>query len=729
MLNRVFFKASRNKLKLVEQVFSNDCGLACLAMLGNYHGVPLQLSSLRKEAHLDQMGMSLFDLSQLARANQLEPMALQMSLEDLLDQDAKLVMPAILHWEEHHFVVLAQLTKSHVWLYDPKLGKQRIPIDSFKEKWYGRGNNRGSLLLVQYNGQHASEHTIRQTGLNGLIDLIKQHLAPNKMVLLNLVWSILLLLGIQLILPFLMQSFIDLGVEHNDMGTVGLVMTGFLVFSISSLVLQWFQNWILLFVGTRLKVGMVHDFIASISKLSTNFLEHNFPADLMQRFGDHIRIETFLRELSIKGVLMVAGLLGFGIILCIYQPILMLIFMVFSLISTGIIIVQLPKRKLLDTASFNLSAHEQEMIWEYVSHVESVKRSAQLSTLQEKWMEIQAEHLSLDKKQLLLGVRQHGVAEAIQVLRDVIVTVIAAQFVIEGSLSLGSLVAIQFIAAQLNVSFQHVPALISSGQDAWISMERIEAVRDLSEATNIGQDITAIEAIQVRDLNFDYGASSFGLNNISLDLNKGKILALAGVSGSGKTSLLKLLAKKYENYSGHILINKHLALSAIKSSSYWSKVAYAHADEPIFSMSLVDNICFGNGVDIDWVKSCLQMTELIAWVEHLPKGLQTPLGAQGINLSLGQHQRIILARMIYAKPEVLLLDEIPNALSDAQTIRILAQIKTVFPDIQICMSTHDRQLLKWSDEVIFLHEGQQVDTGPFDQLFQSSIPFRNLFSE
>ena len=721
-----------NRLRLVQQVYSNDCGIACLKMIADFYGQSKPLSQLRVLADLDQEGMSIYDLNLLAAELGFEGLPVEMNIQELYEHQNDLTFPAILHWQENHFVVLESIKSGSFTILDPALGKLSLTADEFSNHWLNETGKGRMLLLTKSLSFSKQNNTSVQSGssLVQILQDVKRHLMPHKGMIFRAVWSMLFILLMQLLLPFIMQSFIDTGIESQNFSAAIIIMSAFIVFSSSTLILQWFQNWMLLFIGSRLRVGLLYDFINGIARLPGRFFDKNFPADLMQRFGDHIRIEAFVRDLSLRGVLVVISLLGFGVILSFYNLWLMLIFLLFSSLSTWLIIAYLPKRKMLDNQSFNLASEEQELLWEYVSHVDTVRMNRYTHKLRLNWLKYQEDHLKLDKAQLKLSMVQEGGASFINLLRDTIISLFAAYLVIQGEMSLGSLIAIQFIVAQLNVSFQHVPALISSAQDAFLSAERIENVKVFESSSDGDQSINAFNSLEVKDLSFLYKpGNNWELKGIDFSIGKDAFVAIAGVSGCGKTTLLKLLAKKYEGYNGSILLNDKNELKSIAKDSFWELTAYAQADDPVFSTSILENILMGRSLDTAWLKTCLELVEMLEFVEDLPNHVQTKLGEQGINLSLGQQQRILLARLIYTKPSLVFVDEIPNALSEAQTLRIIKKIRLALPGLTMVMCTHSKNLVYYADKVLHMHGGEVVDQGKGPELERRSLSFRNLFTE
>lgn len=722
---------SRNKLRLVQQVYSNDCGIACLKMVADFYGQSPPLSTLRVLADLDQEGMSIYDLNILATELGFQGLPVEMNFQELFEHREQLPLPAILHWKANHFVVLKAIKSGRFIIMDPALGTLKLSGEEFASHWLNKEEKGRMLLLTKVRKSDTEKLPVVQTdsSLLQILRDVKRHLIPHKRMITRAVWSMFFILLIQLLLPFVMQSFIDSGIESQNFNAALIIMIAFIVFSLSTIVLQWFQNWMLLFIGSRLRVGMLYDFINSIAKLPSRFFDKNFPADLMQRFDDHIRIESFVRDLSLRGALVIISVIGFGAILSVYSIGLMVLFLLLSGLSTWVIIAYLPKRKMLDNQSFNIASEEQELLWEYVSNVDAVRMNGFIPSLRKNWLNYQEEHLKLDKAQLNLAMAQEGGASIINLLRDTSISLFAAYLVIKGDMTLGSLIAVQFIVAQLNVSFQHVPALISSGQDALLSAERIENVRVFESEEKATTSISNFQSMIVEGLNFSYKVGqAWQLSNLDFEFQRGDFLVIAGASGCGKTTLLKILAKKYKGYEGSVRLNDSLELAEIKTDSYWGLSNYAQADDPLFSISLLENILMGKKLDTEWLRTCLRLVEMLGFVESLPNHLQTKLGAQGINLSLGQQQRILLARLIYARPQLIFIDEIPNALSEAQTLRIMKNIRSSFDDLSIIMCTHSKNLVYLADQVLHLANGTILDKGTANELEGRSVSFRNLFT-
>ena len=720
-----------NNVRLVQQVFTNDCGLACIKMVAAYHKLDVSLSELRVLANPDQQGLSMFDLVRLSRQIGLESIAVQLPLDGEGTCLADAPLPCILHWDKKHFVVLEKINGNHMHIVDPALGKVRLEKNVFAESWVVE-KGFGKALICTPAADDIFKKASTRTG-NGpvehpLLERIKVHLKPHRSLLFKAFMSLFVLMLIQLTLPFLMQLFVDKGIEGQNIGFAGAALIGFFALSLSSIVFQWLQSWMLLYIGIRLDVGLMRDFMRGVLLLPTSFLDRNYPADLIQRFADHSRIESFVKEISIQAVFTFLSLLCFGLVLFVYHPGLLLLFLFLSGLGILLILRYLPKRKMLDNKMYELSANEQELLWEFVGHVDTVRMQGFQHRLDEHWMDIQYKGLNYSKEQLSLSMKQFGGASVINLVRDVSVSFFSAYLVINGEMTLGSLIAVQFIVGQLNASFQRIPEMISSAQDAFLSMERIESIGDFQSVKGGVSLDKPVERISVSDLSFKYKEEGTAqLKDLNFNLEGGSFVCIVGPSGCGKSSLLKIIAGLYEGAKGRIQLNGEQDISELNKKSYWSAISYSRSEDALLSFSLLENITMGKVLDQEWLTVCLQVTELVDLINELPQQVETPLGPQGVNLSMGQRQRILLARALYRKPSLLLLDEIPSALSEAQSIRIMENIRTLLPNTIIVLCSHSKCLVDLSDKVFLLNKGELVAEGNADKLYEELLVYRQLF--
>ena len=701
------------------QLDSMDCGPTCLRMISKSYGKNYSLPFLREKCYIDKVGVSLKGISEAAELIGLRSLAVKIPTKSKKGSPSlfEAPMPCILHWNQNHFVVIYKISKSHVWIADPAKSKHKLTIEEFEKSWISDRGNGIALLLEPTNEFYTKDlDDAQEKGFGFLI----QYILPHKKLMFQLIIGLLLGTVFQLIFPFLTQSLVDIGIDTKNLNFIYIVLAGQLALFLGSIMVRFIQSWILLHISVRINVNLIADFLVKLMHLPLGFFDSKNTGDLLQRIGDHKRIESFLTNSSLKLLLSVTSFIVFGIVLAIYSLDIFLIFLASSFLYVGWIFIFLKMRKEVDYRAFQELSDNQDALIEIIHGMPEIKLQGSQLKRRWKWAGIQARLFRTQMKALSISQYQDAGALSINQLKDILITFFAATLVLDGKMTLGMMLAIQYIIGQLNSPLQQMIGFIRSAQDARISLERLSEIHN-TENEEIREEHKLAEIpdgdIEIKNLSFQYTPiSEEVLKEINLTIPRGKMTAIVGTSGSGKTTLIKLLLGFYKVNKGSIKIGGQ-ELSTIYQKVWRGNCGVVMQDGYIFSDTIANNIAESdNTVNISKVFESAVQANIIDFVRELPLGLNTMIGAKGNGISAGQRQRLFIARAIYKNPEFLFFDEATNSL-DANNERIIMNnLNKFLVGKTSVIVAHRLSTVKNADKIVVLENGKIVEEGNHKKL-------------
>ena len=708
---------------LYRQLDAMDCGPSCLRMIARYYGKSFSLQYLRAISYYDREGVSLQGISEAASKIGFQTLAVKIPFAAEKDKPSLLLAsyPLIAHWNQNHFVVIYKANKKFVWIADPSAGKFKLDRKTFEKHWQSDGN-KGICLLISPGGEFYNEVEDIETkaGRSFLLNYLK----PYKKLISQLLLGMLLGSFFSMLFPFLTQSIIDVGIQNQNIGFIYLILVGQLILFLSQIVVRFIQSWILLHLGTRINISLISDFLTRLMRLPIGFFDTKMVGDLMQRIGDHKRIETFLTQTTLTVIFSVFNLLVFSAILWYYAINIFLIFLIAAIAYVSWIFIFLKKRREVDYKSFQQLSENQHTIIELVQGMQEIKLQGSREKRRWKWAEIQAKLFRVQIKSLSITQYQDAGASFINQLKDILITFVAAKAVIDNQMTLGMMLAVQYILGQLNTPLQQLVSFVRSAQDARISMERLSEIRDQpTEDAEDGFKTTLIPPgdIHITDLHFRYNRlDDWVLNDVNLKIPRGSLTAIVGTSGSGKTTLLKMLLGFYAPEKGQIKIGA-ASLNQIRPDVWRSHCGVVMQDGYIFSDSIANNISeseqgyFGS-VNTTKLEKSVHIANLESFIHQLPLGYNTMIGAKGNGVSQGQRQRLLIARAVYKNPEFLFLDEATNALDANNEKDIMEKMEHFYEGKTVVVVAHRLSTVKNADKIIVLEKGKIVEEGTHQQL-------------
>jgi len=710
-----------------------DCGPTCLRMIAMFYGHHYTLETLRARCEYTKEGVNLFGIAKAAESIGFRSTGARLSFEEL----CKATFPVIVHWNQSHFIVLygtkGKGEKRRLLLADPATSLVELSETEFKKSWFSTvkdGVGMGIALILEPTPQFYKEEgeSINRKGFK----FLRSYLKPFNKFITQLIIGLFVGSLLQLVLPFLTQSIVDIGIGTQDLGFIWLVLIAQLMLTISMASVEFIRGWILLHLGTRINISLISDFLTKLMKLPIGFFDTRMTGDLLQRIDDHKRIQNFLTGSSLNVLFSLFNIVVFGAVLFYYSPLIFLIFIVASLIYVLWVMLFMKKRRELDNKSFTQNAANQNNVIQLITGMQEIKLNSCERQKRWEWERIQAKLYRLNIKGLALGQYQEAGATLINQLKNILITVFAASSVLNGELTLGMMLSIQFINGQLNAPIMQVISFLKSSQDARISLERLAEIHEKSDEENKEEshvtDIVQGKPIIIENLSFRYeGAGSpLVLRNINLTIHSGKVTAIVGTSGSGKTTLVKLLLGFYPPVSGSIKYGEH-HLSNLSMERWREKCGVVMQDGFIFSDTIAGNIAPGvDDVDLDRLERAVEIANIREFVESLPLSYNTKIGQEGHGLSQGQRQRLLIARAVYKNPQLIMFDEATNSLDANNEMQIMDNLNEFFVGRTVLVVAHRLSTVKSADNIVVLDKGVIIESGTHDELLDKKGAYYQL---
>lgn len=711
----------RNSFPVYQQLDAMDCGPTCLRMVAKYYGRSISMEYLRNKSQFGKQGVSMLGLADAAESIGLKTVGAKLSFDQLIS-DAP--FPAIIHWDQYHFVVIAPgSTKNRIIIADPAKGIITYNKDEFLRHWISTFENetgRGTALLLETTPlfkemDFAAEEksTGKKIGQAHLLSYIKDHKAYFFQLLLGLIIGSIF----QLIFPYLTQSIVDTGINSRDLNFIQIVLAAQLMLLFSQTVAEFLRSRILLHISTKINISLLSGFWAKLLKLPMQFFDSKHPGDIIQRIGDHHRIENFLTGTALNTFLSIFNLIVFSFVLLSYNATIFVIFAIGSGLYLAWIRYFLRYRRKLDFKRFEIASRENNATMQLVYGMQEIKLNNAENTYRWTWEGLQAQLFKLNFKSLSLNQYQQIGAFFINQGKNILITFVVAKLVIDGSLTLGMMLAVQYIIGQLNSPVEQLIGFTQQAQDAKISLERLNDIHSLEDEEPAERHFTyklpEQKTIQIRNLSFTYpGAGNEPvLKNINLTIPEGKVTAIVGMSGSGKSTLIKLLLRFYETYKGEIKLGQ----SDFKTISpkFWRSVSGAvMQDSFIFNDNISKNITVtAEKPDLERLINACKTANILSFIESLPLGFYTKLGAEGNGISGGQKQRIAIARAVYKSPQFIFFDEATNSLDANNEKVILENLQDFFKGKTVVVVAHRLSTVKSADKIVVLENGAIAEEG------------------
>lgn len=707
------------------------CGPTCIRIISKYYGRHLASEKIRNLSETTREGSSLYGLSKAAEKLGFKTLGAKLDYDQL--SNAETPLPCIIHWRQNHFVVLYKIYKNKIYVSDPAQGLITYSKSEFLKGWIGSNepsSSKGIVLLFEPTTRFYKLTNHKEVNFKGL-SLLKGYFLKYKKFLLQLLYGVFAISIIQLTFPFLTQSVIDIGINNRDINFVYLVLFAQLFLFLGKTSIELIRGWILLHLSTRINISLVSDFFIKLMNLPIGFFDAKMTGDILQRINDHTRIENLLTSTSLNVLFSVINLFIFGLVLAWYNLYIFLIFGIGTTIYFLWINFFLKKRRELDYKRFTEISQEQSKVIELINGMQEIKLHNAEQRKRWEWELIQVKIFKVSISNLSIEQMQSAGASFINELKNISITMFSALLVINGNLTLGMMLSISYILGQLNAPVIQLVDFIHSLQDAKISFERISEIHgreDEESSSEIKiQRIPKKETIILRDISFRYlGSTETVLKDINLNIPPNKITAIVGASGSGKTTLMKLLLKFYQPISGTIRIGNY-DLNSIFQQSWRDNCGVVMQDGYIFNDTIAKNIALCEEIiDIDKLLRAIEIANIRSFIEKLPLAYNTKIGNEGVGLSMGQQQRILIARAVYKNPKYIFFDEATSSLDANNERVIMNNLQNFFKGRTAIVIAHRLSTVKNADQIVVLGDGRIVEGGTHDFLIQKKGEYYNL---
>ncbi|WP_445722290.1 peptidase domain-containing ABC transporter [Flavobacterium sp.] len=711
--------AVKNKFTFYKQLDVRDCGPTCLRMVAKFHGKTFSREFLRDKAGITRMGVTMAGIADAGEAIEMRTLGMRISLESLVTEAPT---PFIVPWRQKHFVVVYKTTKDRIFVADPAQGLLDYSHQDFLEAWTNTIVKTGFVLLLEPN---PSFNTIEEDKTkNKGFALLWPYLKPYKKIINQLLIGLLVGVTIQFLMPFLMQSVVDIGVTNQDIPFIYLILISQLVLFTSQTLVSIFREWLLLHVTGRFNIKMVSDFLFKILKLPIVFFETRSNGEHLQRIQDHTRVQNFVSSSSFNMMYSIVLFVIFNFVLAFYNIRIFIVFLIGAICYVSWTLLFLKKRAELDFKRFDEQSQSQSSLIQIISGANEIKVNNSQRKNRWKWEQVQISLFKTSMSSLKLAQYQSIGSTFINELKNIIITFLSATAVVNGDITLGMMLSIQYIVGQLNLPLGNFISFIQLWQDAKISLERLWQVHSKEDEDDIkldkAKELPESKPIILKDLSFRYGSKSspLVLKNLNFEVPQGKTTAIVGASGSGKTTLIKLLLKFHEPTNGAILIG-NVDLNSI-NNDFWRMSCGAVLQETfIFNDTIAGNISESEQneiIDREKLKNAAYISNTDEFIDKLPNRFNTELGTSGIRLSGGQSQRLMIARAVYKNPEFVFFDEATSSLDANNEKTIMEKLNSFLKGKTSVIVAHRLSTVKNADNIIVLENGEVVEQGNHEAL-------------
>ncbi len=713
--------ARSNKFVFYRQLNAMDCGPTCLKMISKFYGIYLDLEKLRHKSGFSRSGVSLFGISETAEHIGFRTRGVRLSFYQL----QQVLSPCILHWDQNHFVVLISISRTKVKIADPGKGIITYTHSEFLKHWVSSRNETGEevgfALLMEPTPLFYKQEGDKEKKLSWR--LFFQYLNTNRWQVTQVFIALAITSLLQLAFPFLTQSIVDSGINVQNLNFVMVVLAAQTMLIFSRAIVDFIRNRLLMRISNNLNIQILSDFWIKLTKLPVSYFDIHHTGDTLQRIGDHKHIQAFLTSSAIFTLFSFANFIIYAIVMILYSLPLFSVFCVGSIIYFVWVALFMRIRRKLNYENFQLSTKENDATLQLIHGMQELRLNNAEKYKRWEWENIQASIFKLNFKNLNYSQWQESGALLINETQGVIISFIVAYLVIEGKLTFGSMLAIQYLIGQLNAPIQQWIGFMQSAQDAKISLERINEIHQLDEEEKSERiflkSLPEKKTILLKNLSFTYpGAENSPVfERINLEIPENKVTAIVGASGSGKTTMVKLLLKVYNQYGGEIRIGFDGCEEGINfnlfSHSYWrGRCGAVLQDGFVFNDTIANNISIGSeSVDFNRIVQSCRIANFHSFVESLPNGYFTKLGVDGMGISQGQKQRLLIARAIYKDPDYIFFDEATNALDANNEKTIVENLSHFFKGRTVVIVAHRLSTVKNSDKIVVLEKGRIVEEG------------------
>lgn len=702
---------------------SMDCGPTCLKMVAKFYGKNYSLQNLRDRCHITREGVSLLGISDAAESIGFRTTGVKVTWTQMVEE---MPMPCIVHWNQRHFVVVYDVVKKHgvykVMVADPASGLLEYTEEDFRGLWLeSERKTEGIALILEPTPKFYEEEGDDERRHYGFGYVLK-YLRPYRTYIIQILLAMLTASVISLLMPFITQSVVDKGIGTGSLSLIVVLLIAQLTLTLGGLANNLIRSWLMLHTTSRVSISLISDFLCKLMRLPIAFFDSKMVGDIMQRIGDYNRIQTFLTGSLLSMVIAVVSFVVYGLIMAGYNATIFIVFLIGASLYVFWVLLFMKRRRKLDYMRFQQASANQSNIVQLIGGMQEIKLNNCEKQKRWEWESIQAKLFKVGVKSLTLGQVQEIGCTFIDQTKNILMSFIAAKSVIDGGMTLGMMMALQYIMGQINAPISQFISFVQSAQDASISLDRLGEIHEMKDEEPAEEerikDIPSDADIVFRDVVFQYDGphSPKILDEVSLTIPSGKVTAIVGASGSGKTTMLKMMLGFYPPVSGEVLLG-NVSLKNYSESRWRARCGTVMQEGYIFSDTIAANIAVSEEYpDMERVRWAAGVSNIKYWIEGLPLGYGTKIGADGHGLSSGQKQRILIARAAYKDSRYLFFDEATNSLDANNERTIMENLERLFSEKTVVVVAHRLSTVKNADNIIVLDKGRIAEQGTHSQL-------------
>lgn len=712
---------------------SMECGIACLAMICNYYGKTYSIGTLSKICNVSTEGVSLYAIRSAALILGLHTESAKTSIKAFYEMG----LPCIIHWNQNHFVVLYKIKHQRkFYIADPAKGHRVLSLEEFNQGWISsinQGEGKGIAMFLEptpsfYKQNQNSDDAKNTRSFRFILSYIHKYRRSFAIIIFGLFLSCI----IQFALPFLTQSIVDIGINDKDINIIWLILLGQLMLVLGRTIIDFSRHRILLRINVSINISLVYDFFIKLMKLPMSFFDTKLLGDLMQRMNDHNRVNTFLTQQMLSIIFSIITLIVFSVVLFFYNSLVFCVFLMGSILYGGWMVLFLQRRKRIDYELFEHQTKNNNKTYEFISSIQEIKLQDCEQRKIKDWEEVQSGLFNVQMKSLRLQQNQESGSVLINEIKNIIITVVAATAVIDGNITLGMMLAIQYIIGQLNSPVEQLMLFFYSLQDVMISLERINEIHDVEEEDGekellkVFPDISQGILLNHAMFKYDPYALQKNIEDVSIHIKHGEVTAIVGSSGSGKTTLIKLILGYYPLLEGELCICG-TNINTINKKWWRQQCGVVMQDGVIFSESIARNIAVDDS-DINYERLLIaaEIACIKEFIMSLPLNFDTKIGRDGIGLSQGQKQRILIARAAYKNPDYIFLDEATNSLDANNERKIVENLNNFYAGKTVIIVAHRLSTVQRANTIVVLDKGIVSEQGSHQELISRHGTYYNL---
>lgn len=706
-----FLKRSIKRLKYpwIEQYDETDCGAASLAMICKYYGKKVSVTRMRDLANVSTEGATLMSVARAAESLGFNTRAIKGTWDTL----PRTPLPAIIHWDGYHYIVLYEVRANSVIVGDPGRGLLTIKKDEFIERWTGF-----TLILepsVAIGGISEAKTTLSR---------FLGYIIPYRWLLVEILLCSFLISIFGLATPIFTQLIVDNVVVHQNVTLLNTVLAGMLVITFFSMIAGGLRTYLSEHLSMKLEMSMLSHFYRHVVSLPMKFFAMRKVGDILTRFEENDKIKELMTSSSISMFIDVLMVFVYLTVMFIYSAQMALIVILFIPFFVALTLGFTPIFKSMSRQSFAKEAAKESFMVESMSGVSTVKAASAEIFNRWKWEDLFAKALKVRFRFAMIDLGADNAGGLLQTLSSVVLLYFGATTVIRGDMTIGQLMAFMGLVGQVIEPINKLVGQWNEIQEALISVERLNDVFDVSPEEQVGDEsliqMPAIKgSVKFENVSFAYSeADKMILKNISFEAHPGQMIAVVGRSGSGKTTLINLLMRFYSPNQGRILVDG-IDIESIAVSSLRRQMGMVLQENYLFSGSIRDNIALGApDKPFNTIVEAATLAAAHDFISDTPMGYKSDVGERGSSLSGGQRQRIAIARALVNDPRILIFDEATSALDNESEKAIQKNLASITHDRTTFVIAHRLSTVQGADMIMVLDQGVIVEKGTHQELLE-----------